>query len=169
MPDNQSRPKKYSILPYPAQTLVLVLAALSMMAVWPSQSLAHGVHINGKPGQAMILDIYYDGGDPMSFAKVKISGPSGKTYQVGNTDAFGRFSFLPNKQGQWTAVVNDGMGHRAEIKITASPDGQASTEAASPVGQGTPVWARAMWGLSAVMFIFGLLSWLAARRKVKAS
>lgn len=146
---------------------LIVLLAAAWLAATSGQAWAHGVHMSCAPGQAMILDAYYDGGDLMSFVKLKITGPDGKTYQVGNTDAKGRFAFVPDKAGKWTLVANDGMGHRAELTVDAAPGGQATKANVQSSDPGVPMWARAAWGLSAFMFIFGLFSWFAARRRTK--
>ena len=164
MTDNHRKSKSRGRMPRLITSLPLI-TLLFCLAIWPGICLAHGVHLNCLPGQAMVLQAYYDGGDPMSFTKIKLTGPDGKTYQVGNTDAKGFFAFVPDKPGQWTLVANDGMGHRAELAVEAATDGQAAKQAAQSSDQGVPAWARAAWGLSAFMFLFGIFSWLAARRK----
>ncbi len=149
------------IMALPLTTIVFCLA------IWPTVCLAHGVHMSCLPGRAMVLQAYYDGGDPMSFVKIKLTGPDGKTYQAGNADAKGFFAFVPDRQGKWTLVANDGMGHRAELTVDAGPECQTAKQAAQSSDQGVPTWAKAAWGLSAFMFIFGVFSWLAARRRTK--
>lgn len=140
------------------------LAAGLLVLLWPVICLAHGVTISCREGRAMIIEAVYDDGEPMEYVKARVTGPDGKTFQVGNTDGHGRFAWVPDRSGQWTVTAADGMGHKALIKAQTGPGREAKAEATTPTAL-APRWMRAIWGLNALFFIFGLCSWLASRRR----
>lgn len=153
----------------------LGLAALLCWAGLPAPASAHGVALEAKSGPAVIVSGLYSDGEAMSFAKVKITGPSGKTHQMGNADAGGRFAFVPQEPGPWQAVMEDGMGHRAETTWHQKPDQTAPDAAApaapaapaDPAGQAgeAPKWVRTVWGLSVLFWLSGLFFWWKGSRK----
>lgn len=136
-------------------TLVLILASY-----YPAQ--AHGVEITAGPGQAVVVSGVYSDGEPMSFVKIKVTTPQGKTHQVGNSDANGSFAFLPGQPGKWLVAAEDGMGHRAET-VWQQSAGKAAPKSAAPPSPAqamdTPKWERAAWGLSLLFWLSGLVFW----------
>lgn len=153
----------------PGPRPLLGLAAGLLLLLWPVTSLAHGVTISCREGRAMIIEAAYDDGEPMEYVKARVTGPDGKTFQVGNTDGHGRFAWVPDRSGQWTVTAADGMGHKAMAKVQAGPGRNASIPGqAAPVAQATASrWVKTLWGLNALLFIFGLWSWIASRRRTK--
>jgi nickel transport protein len=151
----------------PALLLLLVL-----LMAWRSPAQAHGVEITAVPGPAVVVSGIYSDGEPMSFVKIKVTSPQGKTHQVGNSDANGNFAFLPNQPGKWLVVAEDGMGHRAETTWQQSADKAASKSSAPPSpaqAMDTSKWVRAAWGLSALFWLSGLVFWWkGSRRKRQA-
>jgi nickel transport protein len=110
----------------------------------------------------------------MSFAKVKVFGPDGKTHQVGNADAEGRFAWLPKEPGVWRVTFDDGMGHLAELNVdvAASPPSGAQTtaEMKADVDQSQkprPKIYGIILGLSIIFWASGLLFWRWAKRTQK--
>jgi nickel transport protein len=124
------------------------------------------VEIGVEKNQALVVRAQYAGGEPMSYAKVRIINPEGRTHQVGNADARGRFAWLPDKDGRWRAVVEDGMGHRAELALVWQEGGEVKPgrpAGAAPLGQ--PLWARVVWGLALIWFLGGAVFWLKGRKR----
>ena len=97
----------------------------------------------------------------MSFVKVRVKGPDGKTHQVGNSDAQGVFAFVPAQSGDWEVSASDGMGHKAVLKVAVEPGSQTGSARPLSVASGVSIWGRALWGLAALFFLFGLWFWLA--------
>lgn len=154
----------------PGPRPLIVWAGLALLLLWPVSCPAHGVSINCREGRAMVVEAAYDDGEPMDYVKVRVKGPDGKTFQVGNTDGHGRFAWVPDRSGQWTVTAADGMGHKAVTKVQAAP-GQ-ETRPAAPIATAAPPakhprWAKVIWGLNALFFVFGFLSWMASRRRRK--
>ncbi|MBL0732591.1 MAG: carboxypeptidase regulatory-like domain-containing protein, partial [Desulfosarcina sp.] len=81
--------------------------------------LAHAHGVKGKISSGgIVVTTEYDSGEPMSYARVKISAPAAKlTFQSGQTDRNGRFCFFPDAPGDWDVVVDDEMVHRLEIMV----------------------------------------------------
>lgn len=97
----------------------LALYLLPFVAFWwvPSLLYAHGVEGKVREGGITVTAVY-DSGEPMSYARVKISAPQAElTFQSGRTDRNGRFCFFPDMEGEWEIVVDDEMGHRLELKV----------------------------------------------------
>lgn len=141
---------------------------LCLLLAWRTPALAHGVDLKAAPAETVVVTGTYSDGEPMSFAKVKVLNPEGKTHQVGNADAEGRFAFVAERPDKWLAILEDGMGHRGEIAWQQKP---AATEAATEQGASaapgqTPnqavsasKWERAAWGLSLLFWLSGLVFW----------
>lgn len=137
----------------------LLLTLLLLMAL-RSPALAHGVELETSLGEAVVVIGTYSDGEPMSFVKVQIKNPEGKTHQVGNADAKGRFAFVADQPGKWLATLQDGMGHKGKI---AWQQAEAKTKQAlqqkETKSADTPKWVRAVWGLSFLFWLSGLLFW----------
>ena len=160
-PDAENR-RGSGFMPGPRPLVGLVAALLLLLC--PVVGLAHGVEISCREGRATVVEATYDDGEPMSYVKVRIQGPDGQTFQVGNTDGHGRFAWVPDREGPWVVTAADGMGHQARTKVQAGP-GQGAAPAAPAAQTEAPRWAKAAWGLSALFFLFGLYSWIASRRR----
>ncbi len=150
-------------------------AALAIMVLLalPQPALAHGVVAqSGKGGDTAWAQCNYDDGEPMSFAEVKVTGPSKSVHQVGHADRQGRFAWFPAGSGTYTAVFKDGLGHRGQVELTwSATPGSLSTgtpedQESSPNADSSSVsrWSRAVWGISAIFWLSGLIFWLQARR-----
>ncbi len=138
--------------------------ALWLVVLTPTAVLAHGVELSHGQGPTAWVRAEYSGGEPMSYAKVRVFDPQGRAHQVGNADAQGGFAWLAGQPGPWRVVVEDGMGHHGELAVeigrTAPPPAQAPGEG----GRDAPPWVRLWLGLAAIMTIGGVLSWWRAAR-----
>ena len=127
----------------------------------PSLLCAHGVMGKVDAG-GVVVSAEYDSGEPMSYAKVRISAPGAElTFQSGRTDRNGRFCFFPDASGDWEVVVDDEMGHRLEVKVpvnetltlqTKEQRGEADQASLSR-------YQKALIGVSTLFGISGILFW----------
>ena len=132
----------------------------------PSPLFAHGVKGLVKEG-GLVVTAQYDTGEPMSYAKVKISAPGAKlTFQSGRTDRNGRFCFFPDTPGDWKVVVDDEMGHRLEVMVPVNEakelktDKQAGGSAESSLSR----YEKALMGISIIFGISGVFFWWKGKR-----
>lgn len=97
-------------------------AALGLILVAAPAAWGHGASgaVEGRGG--VVIASSYDDGEGISFAKVTIRSPAGKTFHTGFTDQTGRFAFVPDQPGEWQFVAEDGMGHRVAVKIPVTPE-----------------------------------------------
>ncbi len=141
--------------------------AAAAAAVLAGSLAAHGLDIEvRRHAPAVVLKASYSGSEPVAFAAVKIYGPgtSPVAYQSGNADASGRFAFVPDREGEWRAVVDDELGHREELRIII--DGKFMEAGVAGAGGSTrarlPLWVRAAVGVALIFgasgFWYGLKS-----------
>lgn len=146
---------------------VLLAAALAA----PAGSLAaHGLEIEvRRHAPAVILKASYSGAEPVAFAAVKIYAPGAPpvVFQSGNADAAGRFAFVPDREGEWRAVVDDELGHREERLIAVGREfiEAGAVHAAGPAPGGLPLWLRAAVGVAVIFGASGFFYGLKARRR----
>lgn len=154
-------------LEHPRGALWVVLCLICTCLCQTPQVEAHGVHLTLQQGQASWVQGRYTDDELMSLVNVKVINPQGKTHQVGNADASGRFAFLADEAGVWRVVFDDGMGHRVELPVDVSAQPQSLP---SPVAQESPKESKpsvnkAVLGLSILFFLFGSLFWWKGKRK----
>lgn len=113
--------------------------------------------------RSVIVRTSYSGEESAAYAQVLVYGPGDRTreFQNGGTDANGVFSFVPDRDGEWLLVVDDGMGHRAEVKVQINRSGGAS--AATPTTN-LSTGQKLLAGVSFILGFTGLLAWLRVRR-----
>lgn len=118
---------------------------------------AHGVDGYADQATGYCVTARYSDGEPMSWAEIKIAAPdSDIEFQNGRTDRNGKFMFLPDGQGAWEVVVQDGMGHRMALEVMVSGAADAKGTAV-PVARGTASGkSRPMGVVAGVGVIFGL-------------
>jgi len=145
-------------------TVVFISGLISLL---PAELCAHGV-IGKVDAGGVVVTSEYDTGEPMSYAKVKISAPGAKlTFQSGRTDRNGRFCFFPDGPGDWQVVVDDEMGHRLEVMVPvdetlAFQENQQREEAGE---SSLSRYERAFMGISIIFGIFGtILGWKGYRK-----
>ncbi len=139
---------------------------LAMFFLLPSFLYAHGVR--GKTGiGGVVVSAEYDTGEPMSYAKVNISAPEAKlSFQSGRTDRNGRFCFFPDIQGDWKVVVDDGMGHRLEVKVPVDETLtlQKNQERGNTGEKFLSRYEKAFMGIAIIFGISGILFWWKGRK-----
>lgn len=75
-------------------------------------------------GGAVVVAFHYTSGEAMAYAAITLQAPGESAPGMGGrTDVEGRFVFLPDRDGLWTVIADDGMGHVATA--TVSPEGGA--------------------------------------------
>jgi nickel transport protein len=142
---------------------------LTAALFFPAAVFAHGVEITDVTGQAgaRTFRFMYSTGESMLFAVVKVYPPSAPdaTVQESMTDRDGYFSFVPFEDGLWRLTVEDGMGHKGEITVTAAGEAAADrAKNAAPAGK-LPTPAAAALGLSLIFNVFTF--WYLMGRKLK--
>jgi nickel transport protein len=125
----------------------------------PTCIYAHGVRGEVNEG-GVVVSAEYDNGEPMSYARVKVSAPCAKLlFQSGRTDRNGRFCFFPDTPGDWKVVVDDEMGHRLEVMVPVNETKRLKTdEKANSAKSHLPRWEKALMGVAVIFGIFGILS-----------
>ncbi|MCG8632454.1 MAG: DUF4198 domain-containing protein [Desulfobacterales bacterium] len=142
------------------------MAGLILLWSGAGQALAHGVLASVNAGDALVVTVEYDDGEPAGYAGVKIYFSDEKVpFQTGRTDRNGRFLFQPDRDGEWKAIVNDGMGHRAVVKADVAPDNFGASK-----GKGNPLifskGQSVVTGLSLIFGICGLAAFYRGKKKV---
>ena len=139
---------------------------LGVIFLLPPVIYAHGVSGKINAGGIVVAAIY-DSGEPMSYAKVKISAPGAKiTFQSGRTDKNGRFCFFPDTPGEWEVVVDDEMGHRLVLNVPVDETlmfqdkQQRGEDGESPQSR----YEKAIMGISIIFGICGIFFWWKSRR-----
>lgn len=130
----------------------------------PALLSAHDMVVRVEPGPAtVILRATYDGADPAGRADVQIfkPGDAHSPYQTGSTDAAGAFAFVPSQPGVWTAVVDDGYGHRAETQVEWTVD---AAQARLPADAHHSNWRNALTGVSLLIGLTGIWLWRQSRK-----
>lgn len=134
--------------------------------------MAHGVDGAADQVTGYCITAQYSDGEPMSWSEVRITAPDADIeFQNGRTDRNGRFMFLPDVQGAWNVVVQDGMGHRLALDVAVADEGASVPEQVrdiSHVGHGkTNRTANILAGLGIIFGLYGFFyGWKAGRKKM---
>jgi nickel transport protein len=129
-----------------------------LFVLWAAgMCLAHGVEGYAEKTKAWCVTTIYDNGERMSYAEVNVKAPDSKiAFQTGWTDRNGSFVFMPDVEGVWEVVVEDGMGHRLALEIPVSEDAGGKETAVSDAPVSTPGKNRPMGVVAGIAIIFGL-------------
>lgn len=133
----------------PTMIIIAIFLALTAIGTLPPTCLAHGTRCAVIEG-GIAIEALYDDGSPMAYCDVEVFRPGepGEAFQVGSADPMGRFAFVPDTSGTWTATVDDGMGHMARAEIAIGQD----EITAGP----TPISGRLRGAIVGVAVIFGI-------------
>lgn len=94
----------------------------------------HGAEFQQLPeAAALSLRFGYSIGEPMADTDVRVLAPDQTLWQQGRTDGAGRFSFLPDRAGEWQVIADDGLGHEVPVTLDVSADGIATAGQAPTV------------------------------------
>ena len=92
--------------------VVLFLALLSNFAI------AHGIKIETEfTPPFVMIKASFSSSAACTDASVIITSGDQKVFQLGRTDLFGKFAFMPDKAGNWSVVVDDERGHKKTINF----------------------------------------------------
>ena len=139
-----------------------------MIFLPPPALYAHGA--SGEVGSGgIVVSAEYDTGEPMSYAKVKISAPGADLiFQSGRTDRNGRFCFFPDAAGDWKVVVDDGIGHRLELIIPVDEAMKLKTDRAVERSKSSLAkYEKVIMGICIIFGISGILFWWRGKRMSK--
>jgi nickel transport protein len=149
-----------------ADLALLLLAGLLL----PEALFAHGVEAYDISGDgalpAATVHFKYSTGEAMAFARIRLFAPSRPDTEVLSSlaDRSGRFSFVPDEEGDWIVEASDNMGHQGSITINAA----AEAEGAVPGNTGStggkiPLPLSLSLGLSLILNIFAFYSFVLQR------
>ena len=142
---------------------MVLIATLAFLL--PSPLFAHGVKGSVKEG-GFVVTAQYDTGEPMSYARVRISAPGAKLpFQSGRTDRNGRFCFFPDVAGDWQVVVDDEIGHRLEVKVPVDETMNLNTDQDSGrLKSSFSRYEKALMGISIIFGLSGIFFWWRGKR-----
>jgi nickel transport protein len=127
----------------------------------PAAAVAHDLQVTWqRSGPVVVVENRYAGTEAAAYAAVEVFSPADakQEFQNGRTDALGRFSFVPDRQGEWRYVVDDEIGHRVEMKIPVEDASFQSSGVRSP-------WLTLLAGLGVIAGATGFLYGWKARRE----
>ena len=158
-----------SLAPWPGTAAWLLVMLLALAA--PENLCAHGAMIDVSQTTGVVIQAGYDTGQPMSEAQVTVYAPDNPAtpWKTGQTDADGRFSFVPDPAipGTWAIQARQaGHGAMGHIRIDSPRD--APSEPSSHVlshpetrlPSGVTPWQRALmigsvvWGCVGTALFF---------------
>lgn len=146
--------------------LPMALAAIILFAAGAS---AHGLGYTLLDAGGVGFEARFSSGEPVAYAAVLVHAPDedGPEFMNGRTDRLGRFAFVPDGPGEWRVAVDAGLGHRLDFTL-AVDEGRAV--AAGPAAQSTPLWLKAMLGLSLLANAWSLAErWRTRRRRASTA
>jgi hypothetical protein len=166
-----------------------ILSAFLLLAL-VGTTMAHAIHVEfTEHVPAVTLWAGFSKSAPMTDAKVEVFAPGDtKAFQLGRTDKYGQYTFLPDAAGEWTLRVDDERGHRKTATIAISEaflsgGHDVNKDAASShehhdetlphlmeTGQNIsfqaiPLVYKAVFGLSIIFGITGIFYGLKARKQ----
>ena len=125
-----------------------------MWAFHPASAEGHALRAQILPGEGSVEVVCtYGAGLPAS-AEVRLVSPADPTRyrQILQTDEEGTARFRPDTPGLWRLVVDDGLGHRAELEFEVGEGGSVRVVGGPLSGDG-PRWIFAALAGSALAWI----------------
>ncbi len=148
----------------------LCLIGLVCILFFPIIVSAHGTGYKIiESSKAVVIEFYYSGGEPMSYAQVLVFSPQDQKteYQNGRTDRKGRFAFYPDISGNWRIEISDGMGHKVQAEVNGGSGKPDQTPVQKSESAGLNKISKAFFGVSVIWFLTSLLLWLNARKTLR--
>ncbi len=97
-----------------------LLATILLLVSLPAA--AHGVETRIIGEGAATVEFHFTDGTPLAFAEALVTAPDGgdEPAATGRTDRDGRFSFFPDRAGEWRVEVHDEGGHVARAVVVST-------------------------------------------------
>jgi len=110
----------------------LILPVFLVLAA--GTAFGHGIATQTLTTGAVAVEFRFTDGTTMALADAMAFPPGHPTEPsaTGRTDEHGRFSFFPDRDGDWTVEVRDGDAHVARAIVTVSAHKAAETRHAFP-------------------------------------
>ncbi len=119
-------------------TRAAVVLALAWVCAAPTSALAHKLTLFAAvEGEKITGEAFFRGGTPVRGATVAVFDARGTKLAEVQTDAQGKFHYLPKSRAEHRLVLNAGDGHSAEYTISAA-EMPAALAAAPTDGQTAP-------------------------------
>ena len=126
--------------------------------------LAHGVSYAVNTGKAIIISANFTKNTPVAYGKIDIyEGDSAIALLHAQTDAYGKFAFLPPKSGVYRVELtafSDHGEHKSEFSVTVNDD--FSVEKYDELA-----YIKYQGILSAIGLFFGILVLIKSRKSQK--
>jgi nickel transport protein len=138
-------------------------------ALWISApAQAHGVRLTAEAdGNAIVGLVRYADGTALRSGRVALHAAAPSTEQVIGwqtfSDSDGHFRFAAIPPGDYEISVQDGMGHRARLRVSLGDLPVARHWASGEAWR----WRDLLAGLGYLAGLFGVAMWVAARRQVR--
>ena len=140
---------------------------------------AHKLEISVTPiPPVVVVEAGYAGHEhPLSEGEVFIYAPgeSEAAFQTGKLDSTGKFAFIPEREGTWKVVVDDGTGHKSEVSAEVAENFLSGREVLSesekfpggtePRPSEAALYWKALIGISLLIGIAGIIYGVLSRRK----
>lgn len=125
------------------------------IALFAAEAWAHDLQVaHESSGSVTILRCRYADAEPAAYASVLIFSPADakSEFQNGRTAASGTFAFVPDRPGEWRAIVDDEIGHRVEHRMTIAEAGGGNSSATAPRWQNIVTGLAIIAGLTGVAY-----------------
>jgi nickel transport protein len=155
--------------------IILFLAAVTLTGGGTKHGIEVEISLNAP---AVITRCTYSTEDPAEGVECVLFAPGSneEKFQTGETDANGVFSFVPDAAGLWRLVVDDGQGHRKEVSVSvteaflndeSAPGTADLLRSGGDIAGSMPLWMKAVWGLSLIFGLAGILYLVQSRKTGK--
>lgn len=134
---------------------------LLILACPPDPADAHEVRHHFSQQKASVVCLTYGDGSAFSYEQYELFFNDEEVpRQVGRTDAEGRITFLPHREGRWRMKAFSEDGHGVDLTIETGPSGTLAAAPATAVSHSR----KLVTGISVIFGIFGLISLFLRRR-----
>lgn len=119
-------------------------AALAPLVLLSGPATSHAAFVDVAPVDAVSVTARYDTGEPMANAQVTVFAPDNpaQPWAIAQTDAAGRYVFVPADQsGQWAIQVRQ-AGHGAMRYLEVGTDAAVSLSAPPAAASGLSLMQR---------------------------
>lgn len=132
------------------------------LVLTPPGALGHEIAHRVERTEAVIVTLAFADQAPLAFAYYEVRARSDDALlQLGQTDAGGRLSFVPQAAGEYRVRIFSDDGHGLDIVVPIDATGL-------PMQQGRPVverYAKPVLGVGVLLGAFGVLALLRCGRR----